>query len=82
MPLPAWLARTVHMPVATAVAIVPLTLHVLVVRLTKVIGNPDDVLAISAKGVVETACAPGFAKLILWFIRVTVKLRSMLGAAR
>lgn len=49
--LPAWLARSVHVPSANIVTLEPLSEHVPLVRLENVGLNPDDAVAETAKAV-------------------------------
>jgi hypothetical protein len=72
--LPDWFALIVHVPTATGVTVVPLTVQNPVVVLVNVTESPDDELALSAIG------APnGFAvmapNVIVWFARATVNER-------
>jgi biotin transporter BioY len=62
--LPAWLAMTVQVPALTAVKVVPLTVHTLVVLLVKVTARPE--LAVPASvAVLPTVGAVGALKVMV-----------------
>ena len=84
MASPAWLALMVHVPAATSVRVVPLTVQTVAVMLLKVTGRPELAAATSAGGVTPMVWALGPANVIVWLCgpaACTVKLRTTGGAA-
>ena len=55
------------------VAVVPLTVHTLVVCEAKLTVNPELAVATSVSGV-PTICVPGLLNVMVWDLPVTVKL--------
>ena len=61
--LPAWLAWIVQLPAAVNVAVVPETVHTLVVCEVKLTVNPDVAVAESVSGI-PTTWVPGLGKVM------------------
>ena len=62
------------------VAVVPLTVQTPIVVEAKETANPELAVAASVSGV-PTVCGPGFVKVIVWALPLTVKLCETGGAA-
>ena len=62
---PAWVAWIVQAPAATNVTVAPLTVQMAGVWLVKVTANPDDAVAVRAKGSSPIVLLAGFAKVIV-----------------
>ena len=75
MVLPAWVAWTVQVPVATSVTVVPETVHTGVVCELKLTARPELAVALTVNGTlpasVRFAIAP---KVMVWLLGVTWKL--------
>jgi len=67
--LPACVAWIVHVPAATKLAVVLLTVHTLVVVEAKPTVSPELAEATSVSGV-PTVCAPGLLKVMVWLSRL------------
>ena len=78
--LPACVAWIVHVPEAMNVAVVPLTVHTLVVCEAKLTARPELAVAESVSGV-PTVCVPGLLKVIVCGVKLaafTVKMAALL----
>ena len=62
--LPAWLAVILHVPAATSVTVLPLTVQMLAVFDVKLTARPELALATSAGAAVPRVWLPGAAKLM------------------
>ena len=71
MALPDCAARTVQVPVATKVTVVPETVHTGVVSDEKLTGNPDDAVALTVNGDATSVRSASAPKLIDWLAAVT-----------
>ena len=71
---PACEARNVQVPVLINDTVAPLTVHVEVVRLVKVMPKPEDDVADAVKVelYLRVAESPGFANVIVWLALVMV----------
>jgi len=84
MLLPAWLASTTHVPTATSVSAVPLTVQTLGVVDVKVTGRPELAVATSTGGAVPRVWLPGELKVTVCAAggaAETVKDRETVAAA-
>ncbi len=80
MLFPACVARIVHVPAATNVAVVPLTVQTPVAVELKETGNPEVAVAVSVSGV-PTLCVPGLLNVIVCAVgpaAVTVRVAELL----
>ena len=64
--LPLWLAVIVHVPTATRLTVVPLSVQILGVLVENVTARPEVAVAETAKDVL-TVRAPGLLNEIVWF---------------
>lgn len=62
--VPLWLALIVHVPAIKKLAIVPLTLQTVVVRLVNVTANPDDAVAVNVAEFADKSALGGLLKVI------------------
>lgn len=74
LPLPAWLAETVHVPADTKVSAVPATVQTAGVVDTKLTGKPDEAVATSAPAAVPMVLLPGEVKVMVCAAVDTVKV--------
>ena len=82
--LPAWLASTMHVPTATRVSVLPLTVQVLGVVDAKLTTRLELAVATNANGAVPSVWLPGPAKLMVCACvtgAATAKLRVTVAAA-
>jgi hypothetical protein len=83
--LPTWLASSVHVPVATKVSVLPLTVQTPVVVDVSTTGKPELALATKAAGVMPKVWVPGAVKLMVCAVNgaaATLKLRETVVAAK
>src|SRR5436190_2075035 len=81
MVLPAWSALIVHVPVATNVTVVPLTVHFVGVVVEKVTSRPEVDDALTLNGASASVLLDNAPNVIVWSSLVTVKLWLTVGAA-
>ena len=56
----------VHVPAATSVTVLPLTVHTAGVSDEKLTGSPDDAIALTVNGAAPKVLALSAPKLIVW----------------
>jgi hypothetical protein len=72
--LPACEARTVHVPNATSVTVLPPTVHTPIVSDEKPTVNPDDAVAVTVNGAVPNCRLLSWPKVMVWLACVTLKV--------
>src|SRR5258706_7670829 len=72
----------VHVPVAIIVTFAPETVQTFDVVELNVTTRPEVAVAVSASGMVESACEPGLVKLIVWLALATVSVNDWVALGR
>src|SRR5260221_3919977 len=72
----------VHVPVASIVTFAPETVQTFDVVELNVTTRPEVAVAVSASGMVESACEPGLVKLIVWLALATVSVNDWVALGR
>ena len=57
------------------VPLVPPEVHTAGVVVVKLTVRPDEAVAVTANGDCASVCRPGVAKVMVWFVLLTAKLR-------